>query len=470
MAREFLDENEGKAWLKQYELMLRNEHPGYLDLEAYEFIIYHYVNQNEPAKARAACEKAMETFPYSSELLLDYAHVLANCGENQSAMEMLRKAEPFFPYDIDLIVLKCTLLNFEGRHKEVLHYLTGLETVVEQKERLYHALASTFFQMESPEEAITWFRKSLDLVPSSECLEEFVLCLSGEDRLEESLEYYKRALDANPFDALLWLSNANVLNTLEMFDEAKNAIEYCLALEENMHIAHFQRGNILMNLELYEEASEAYLAAIAIHDKQSEYYVGVGAAMESLEKYDMAIHYFRRSIKINPEQDDAYFGIGTCLLEMEKFAESIHFFNKAIHFDPENPNYWISKGIAEYGMGNVVSAEIAFEKGYELDPENIALWLDWSHIYFEQGHADKAIQMMEEAIALMPDEALLYYRAAAYHFSEGRLKEAVLFLENGIILDYDSHAVLYEFFEDIKTQKTLYRIIQEIRSKGKGTQ
>lgn len=122
--------------------------------------------------------------------------------------------------------------------------------------------------------------------------------------------------------------------------------------------------------------------------------------------------------------------------------------------------------MAEYNLGNIVSAEAAFEKVYELDPENIALWLDWSHIYFEQGHSDKAINMVKEGIALMPDEALLYYRTAAYLFASGSYQEAMQYLENGIILDYDSHAVLYDFFEDIKTQKTLYRIIQDLKSKG----
>jgi hypothetical protein len=77
--------------------------------------------------------------------------------------------------------------------------------------------------------------------------------------------------------------------------------------------------------------------------------------------------------------------------------------------------------------------------------------------------------MMNEAISIMPDEALLYYRTAAYHFSTGQLKEAILYLENGILLDYDSHAVLYDFFEDVKTQKTLYKIIQEIKNNGKSS-
>jgi hypothetical protein len=78
--------------------------------------------------------------------------------------------------------------------------------------------------------------------------------------------------------------------------------------------------------------------------------------------------------------------------------------------------------------------------------------------------------MINEAISLMPDEALLYYRNAAYMFSSGSFKEALLYLENGILLDYDSHAVLYDFFEDIKTQKMLYKIIQDIKNNGKSNQ
>jgi hypothetical protein len=46
----------------------------------------------------------------------------------------------------------------------------------------------------------------------------------------------------------------------------------------------------------------------------------------------------------------------------------------------------------------------------------------------------------------------------------------LIYLENGILLDYDSHAVLYDFFEDIKTQKAIYKIIQDIKNNGKETQ
>jgi len=164
MPKEFNNEKEGSEWVKKYESMQATQRTEFLDLEAYEYIIFHYVSLNEPSKAKLVCEQAMDTFPYASELLLDYAHVLATCGDNKNAMEIVEKAEQFFPYDVDLIVLKCSLMNFEGRHKEAIHYITELEPIVEQKERLYHALANTFAQMENFEDAIFWFKKSLDII------------------------------------------------------------------------------------------------------------------------------------------------------------------------------------------------------------------------------------------------------------------------------------------------------------------
>lgn len=468
MKGRFQEDSEGKEWLMRYEKMLSSKQSVYLDLDAWEYIIFHYVQAEEPLKARIACETAMETFPYSAELLLDYAHVLATCGDNASAMEALTKAEPFFPNDSDLIVLKCTLFNYEGRYPETLACIrASLETELEQKERIFHIMGSTLFQMGKVDDSLIWFRKALRLDPAYlECLEELTLCLNEEDRLAEVVPDYRNALDKNPFDADLWLSFANLLNSVEEFEEALDAVDYCLALDENRHLAIFHRGNTLMNLGRYEDAAAEYENAIKLYDRQAEYYVGLGAALEALDKADQAIHWFRKSVKVNPEQDDAYYGIGSCLLRMEKYAESLHFFNKAIQFDQENPDYWISKAIAEYSLGNVISAEEAFAKVYEIDPENVVLWLDWSNLYFEQGHTEKAIAMMDEAIALMPEEALLYYRSAAYHFSTGLFKEAMLYLENGILLDYDSHAVLYDFFDDISTQKKLYQIIQDIRKKG----
>jgi tetratricopeptide (TPR) repeat protein len=461
-------EEDIQKWVKEYESMRQGRGAGFLDPDAFESVIYHYVNSDQPEKAREACEFAMEMHPYHSELLLDYAHVLYSCGQTDQAMVAIKKAEPFFPHDVYLIVLKCTLLNLQGRHKEAIQFITQIDPhLVEKKEILYHILGGTFAQMGNNQEARYWFKKSLDIDPTNlDCLEEFLIFLEDEESLEDSLPYFQKIIDANPFDPTIWLCYSNVLNKIEQFEEALSAVDYCLAIDESLHAAHFHKGNIWMNLERYSDAEASFLEAVGLNKKNPNYLVGLGASLELQQKPEKAIQHFRKALKLNPAQDDAYFGIGSCLLAMKKLSESIHFFKKSLQYDPENPGAWLSIALAEFELGNLVSADEAFEKVYELDPENHHLWLDWSYMFFESGFTEKAISMIKEAISIMPDEALLYYRASAYHFVSGELREAILFLENALLLDYDSHTVLYEFFTDLQSQKELFKIIKELTDKN----
>lgn len=469
MQNQSREEQEGQEWLKRYRAMRDENESVFIDLEGWDFIIFHYLQNDDPAQARVACETGLRTFPSSPELQLSYGHILFTCGEMGPALEAVNKAEPFLPNDADLILLKCSILNQEGRFQESLLYLQAcMEEEPDQPEKVFYILGSTLHELNLIPDAISAFGKALEIDPVfQECLEELSLCLEEDGRLEDAIPYFRNAIDHNPFDPELWMAYAILLNQAEEWEEAIDAVDYCLALDDKKHIALFQRANILINLRRFSEAAEDFEKAIHLYDQQAEYFVGLGAALEMQQKPDQAIHWFRKSVKINPNQADGYFGIGACLLQMEKYAESLHFFTKAIQIDDANSEYWMSKAIAENNLGNVVSAEEAFCKVYELDPEHVGLWLDWSNLYFEQGDTEKAIAMLDEAIALMPDEAMLYYRAAAYHFAGGFSREALLYLENGIVLDYDGHAVLYDFFDDVKTQKFLYNLVQEIRNKGK---
>jgi tetratricopeptide (TPR) repeat protein len=463
------EEQEGREWLSRYQAIRSGKGGAFIDIEGWDYIIFHFMQKEDHRNAREACETALQFFPDSPDLLMNYAHILLAFGDMEKSLGIISKIEPLMPNSGALIVMKCTILNHENRHEESLAYLKECLAAgdPDESDRVLYIVGSTLTDMGLTNEAISWFRRSLELNPvSHECLEELAFCYEEEGNPELVLPDYRAALDKSPFDADLWMSFAALLNILEEFDEALDAVDYCLALDEKRHIAWFQRANILMNLKRFAEAETDYGKAIELFDRQAEYFVGIGAALECQEKHDQAIHWFRKAVKIDPKQSDGLYGIGSCLLGMDKYAESLHFFSKAIQLDEFNPEYWLGKAMAENQLGNIVSAEEAFAKVYELDPENVNLWLDWSFLYYDQGEAARAVSMLDEAIALMPEESLLYYRAAAYLFGSGQAKEAMLYLENGILLNYDHHAVLYDFFDDIKTQKVLYNLVQDIKNKG----
>jgi hypothetical protein len=62
--------------VQRFERMLKNhEHP-FFDLETYEQIVEHYIENGKWNRALQACELGLENYPYSVDLLLDKAHLL----------------------------------------------------------------------------------------------------------------------------------------------------------------------------------------------------------------------------------------------------------------------------------------------------------------------------------------------------------------------------------------------------------
>ena len=150
--------------------------------------------------------------------------------------------------------------------------------------------------------------------------------------------------------------------------------------------------------------------------------------------------------------------------------ESMHYIKKAIDLNAEHELFWLALAQAEWKTGNIVSALEAFEQSCELDPENADVWLDWSFIYYDQGDYDKAIHLIMDGIEELPMEAELWYRAVVYAMGCGRYKDALNYLENALLLDFEKHVVLFDFFNEIETQKTLYKLIEQFRIRNQSNQ
>ena len=109
------------------------------------------------------------------------------------------------------------------------------------------------------------------------------------------------------------------------------------------------------------------------------------------------------------------------------------------------------------------SADEAFNQAANLAPEESRIWLDWSLVYYSQGDYEQAFDLVYNGIADNPTESLLHYRCAVYLICQGKFQEAFSYLENALILNFDAHTLLFDFFEDIESQKVLYKIIDQYR-------
>ena len=109
-----------KETLLRFERMLKSSEPTFFDLDTYQKVTGHYIERGDWEKAFKACERGLEDFPYSLELLLSKVQLLANRGEQELAMEILERATLFHPADIEISYMRGAISNMIGEFEEAI--------------------------------------------------------------------------------------------------------------------------------------------------------------------------------------------------------------------------------------------------------------------------------------------------------------------------------------------------------------
>jgi tetratricopeptide (TPR) repeat protein len=450
----------------RYEALIAEQIVPKLEEEAFSRVIMYYMLIGKHEEANNACEIAIEQYPFSPDLLTDYAVVLIQNENFEEALEVIERAELLSPNNCELVVYKAMVMDNQGESKEAIKYLEEHLPNATFPGMIWHQIAFIYRDLEEFDKAYDCIIQGLEFENDKpEAIWTLLICADHLDKLVHAAQQLEVFIDAEPLNKHLWIGLGTAYHKLSLFEKAIDAYENSLAVDQGFGEAWLQRGHSLMNLSKYQEAFESYELAVKELPSDAELYIFLGAAQEHQSNYVKAISFYKEALKMDNKLADAWYGIGMCMLSQEKYFDSLVFFNNALKQDIDHELYWLGLAEAEFKTGNVLSALEAYEKASEIDPENVDMWLDWSYIYYDQGDYDRALDLIHSGIDEMPDEAELWYRAAAYCMGAGRYKEAIGFLENGLILDFDKHETLFEFFTELETQKALYKLIDQYRQK-----
>ena len=137
MEQDFEDRREETLHsVKRFESMLKRMESTFFDLDTYEQIVEHYMDEGKIIDAMQACELALEQYPYSLELMLCKAELLANQGNHVEALELIDKAELYNPSDTDIIYLRSTVYNLKGDYQTAIEILTEVLDIAEISARV----------------------------------------------------------------------------------------------------------------------------------------------------------------------------------------------------------------------------------------------------------------------------------------------------------------------------------------------
>jgi tetratricopeptide (TPR) repeat protein len=255
-------------------------------------------------------------------------------------------------------------------------------------------------------------------------------------RLEDSREFFRRAITKDPTFALAHLSLANSSPTgTEFFEHLGHAVKLAdkVSPGERLMIrgaeaganadparqlelyrklvadyprderAHFLLGNAYFGRQEYEKAIAQYRRATEIAPDFAPAYNIVGYAYRTLGRYDEAEAAFKTYIELIPDDPNPYDSYAELLMKMGRFDESIAQYRKALEVNPQfSPSYiGIASNLMFQGKYDASRAEA--RKLYQAarnDGDRRAAMFATTVTYIEEGRTDLALAELEKQYAL----------------------------------------------------------------------
>ena len=306
--------------------------PSWLSLWLEKIQVLQYLD--EFGAAREMASEALERWPDSYQVLLEYGWIMEMLGKPDSAEETYRRVAELYTEDTE------ALISLGLMYESMWSYGEAVKTYREALDRnpgyswLLGEMGLCFESAGNPDAAAGSYFEAWELDPgyafaayrlgylaeeesdTESALEWYSACTAADPSfvdawisigllnedigdLEAAETAYRSALEQDPGESWTWGELGAVLEQLGRYEEAGEAYETGVALFPDYIWAWEQRGILLENMDQLEEAAAWYLLATERTDPGPWLLGELGFVLEQLELVDSAMVYYREAIAVD---------------------------------------------------------------------------------------------------------------------------------------------------------------------------
>jgi tetratricopeptide (TPR) repeat protein len=154
--------------------------------------------------------------------------------------------------------------------------------------------------------------------------------LAQQGEMQQSLVFFKNALQADTSAGQYWISYARALLSSGHGAEAANLLNQGRQQGLSGPVVDALMAKALMAAGRFDEAEAALQSAVAQQPGNAALFFDLGYAYTVQGKFDQAIAAYRQALAINPDLAEAHFRLGSILSENGQIAEGFsHYMRRA---------------------------------------------------------------------------------------------------------------------------------------------
>ena len=270
-------------------------------------------------------------------------------------------------------------------------------------------------------------------------------------KLQESLPFFKKALETNPYFEQFWLSYINTLIKLEQISDAKSAFNQAKKtkiksdafdqLEKKFNTLdkritktskiqdppqyQLQSFINLYKQQKFQQALEVVRLLLIEFPASFILYNYQGISNAELKQFDSAIKSFKQAIKIKPDYAEAHYNAGKVLQEKGELETAIDSYTKAIKIKPKWAQALSNIGNALREKGELGAAIVSLNEAIKIEPNFAEAHYNIGKALQEKGELETAIDSYTKAIKIKPDYLQAYNNMGITLKKKGAVQAAI---------------------------------------------
>ncbi|BCL60563.1 hypothetical protein DGMP_12560 [Desulfomarina profundi] len=384
----------------------------------------------QPETALPYFQKAVDLAPEQGQYWLSYIDALDECGNSETAMELLEMAVQAGLSDNSISDLRQKIAgNFSGPSVEDKKF----EIDPDEEKQLI-----TLFQQEKYAECEDYARTLLKRCPEYPLgCKALGLALHGEKKSEEAIPVLQKAISLAPKDLELYHLLAEIYIRAGQLTKAEEC--YLDSLRHLPQAAESWFGLAIVQAEQdrNEMAKSSYLKSLELNPNLTDAYVNLGNLFQREGDSTKAEECFIKAQHIACDYAAPFFNHANLMREQGHLNEAEKLYLKTIEIDPNHLQAYSNLGITLQLRGRLQDAEKWYEKALHIRPDFIEALINSGACLKEQGYYRKSENRYKSALKIQPDFTLCLSNLGSVLKEQGKIEEAEFYLRKAVELNPD---------------------------------
>lgn len=407
----------------------------YLEEDAFELLIDHFLDKEAPSDALKAAQFGLEQHTHSSRLMIKKADVLLEMSKPHEALPVLEKSYLFDRTDPSYYILKTEALLALDRQDEAINMLEDALQLFDGQEKvdLLFELTDVYDDYEQFDKVFDCLKLILELNPMhEEALYRICFWTDMTGRNEEGIRLHQQILEDYPFCELAWFNLGAAYQGIKLYEKSIDAYQYAVAINDKFDYAYRNMADAYIRLRKFKEAIEVLQVVVELTRPESIIYEAIGHCYEKLNNFAQARFYYKKALHVEPEDLMLMLKVATSYMHQENWASAIKILEQAIRVSPLHADCNLALGRCYLHLTKFEEAIQYLGNAVRIRPKNMAGWTELLNCFYQSKMYEEGYNCAAVAFEQTHGKPIFVYYKSAYLLAMGMPKQALIYLEHAI--------------------------------------